>query len=41
MDNLSDPEYEYIEGQKVGGFRTVLAVPLMRLASTSRNSWPI
>jgi len=29
-DVLADPEYEYIEGQKVGGFRTVLAVPLMR-----------
>jgi GAF domain-containing protein/anti-sigma regulatory factor (Ser/Thr protein kinase) len=29
-DVLADPEYEYIEGQKAGGYRTALAVPLMR-----------
>jgi GAF domain-containing protein len=29
-DVLADPEYDYIEGQKVGGFRTLLGVPLMR-----------
>jgi signal transduction histidine kinase len=29
-DVLADPEYDYIEGQKVGGFRTVLGVPLIR-----------
>jgi GAF domain-containing protein len=29
-DVLADPEYDYIEGQKVGGFRTILGVPLMR-----------
>ena len=27
-DVLADPEYEYTEGQKVGGFRTLLGVPL-------------
>src|SRR5262249_4406605 len=26
-DVLADPEYDYIEGQKAGGFRAVLAVP--------------
>ena len=29
-DVLADPEYGYVEGQKIGGYRTVLAVPLMR-----------
>jgi signal transduction histidine kinase len=29
-DVLADPEYDYTEGQKAGGFRAVLAVPLMR-----------
>jgi signal transduction histidine kinase len=29
-DVLDDPEYSYIEGQKKGGYRTVLGVPLMR-----------
>ena len=29
-DVLDDPEYEFIEGQKAGGYRTALAVPLMR-----------
>ena len=29
-DVLADPEYDYTEGQKVGGFRTLLGVPLMR-----------
>ena len=29
-DVLDDPEYSFIEGQKAGGYRTVLAVPLMR-----------
>jgi two-component system NtrC family sensor kinase len=29
-DVLDDPEYSLYEGQKVGGYRTVLAVPLMR-----------
>ena len=29
-DVLEDPEYTFIEGQKVGGYRTVLYVPLMR-----------
>jgi signal transduction histidine kinase len=29
-DVLADPEYTYIEGQKVGGFRTLLGVPLLR-----------
>jgi signal transduction histidine kinase len=29
-DVLDDPEYSFFEGQKVGGYRTVLAVPLMR-----------
>ncbi len=29
-DVLADPEYEYPGGQKVGGYRTLLGVPLMR-----------
>jgi len=29
-DVLADPEYDYGEGQKVGGYRTLLGVPLMR-----------
>ena len=29
-DVLNDPEYEFIEGQKTGGYRTILGVPLMR-----------
>jgi len=30
IDVLADPEYTWIEVQKKGGFRTVLAVPLLR-----------
>ncbi len=29
-DVLADPEYDYAEGQKVGGYRTLLSVPLLR-----------
>ena len=29
-DVLADPEYKYLEGQKLGGFRTLLGVPLLR-----------
>ncbi|MBO0717253.1 MAG: GAF domain-containing protein, partial [Rhizobiales bacterium] len=29
-DVLADPEYDYGEGQKVGGYRTLLGVPLLR-----------
>ena len=29
-DVLDDPEFSFIEAQKMGGFRTVLGVPLMR-----------
>src|SRR6516165_7349978 len=29
-DVLADPEYDYGEGQKAGGYRTLLGVPLMR-----------
>jgi PAS domain S-box-containing protein len=29
-DVLTDPEYTWVEGQRVGGYRTVLAVPLLR-----------
>ena len=29
-DVLADPEYDYAEGQKVGGYRTLLAIPLLR-----------
>jgi signal transduction histidine kinase len=29
-DVLEDPEYDYAGGQKIGGFRTLLGVPLMR-----------
>jgi GAF domain-containing protein len=29
-DVMADPDYTYREGQKLGGFRTMLAVPLLR-----------
>jgi signal transduction histidine kinase len=29
-DVLADPEYTLVEGQRIGGFRTVLGVPLLR-----------
>ena len=29
-DVLADPEYTYLEGQKIAGFRTMLGIPLMR-----------
>jgi signal transduction histidine kinase len=29
-DALADPEYTWVEGQKISGYRTLLAVPLMR-----------
>src|SRR5262249_32278208 len=29
-DILADPEYTYRTGQKIGGYRTILGVPLMR-----------
>jgi signal transduction histidine kinase len=29
-DVLQDPDYTYLEGQRIGGFRTILAVPLLR-----------
>jgi signal transduction histidine kinase len=29
-DVLADPEYDYGEGQKIGGYRTLLGVPLIR-----------
>ncbi len=29
-DVLDDPEYDFIEGQKAGGYRTLLGVPLIR-----------
>src|SRR5262249_24414398 len=29
-DVLADPEYTYVTGQKIGGYRTVLGVPLTR-----------
>jgi signal transduction histidine kinase len=29
-DVLSDPEYDFVQGQKLGGFRSVLGVPLLR-----------
>jgi signal transduction histidine kinase/putative methionine-R-sulfoxide reductase with GAF domain len=32
-DVLDDPEYGFIEGQKTGGYRTILGVPLMREAA--------
>ncbi len=30
LDVLADPEYQWAEGQRVGGYRTVLGVPLLR-----------
>jgi GAF domain-containing protein len=32
-DVLADPEYTYLEGQRLGGFRTLLGVPLLREAT--------
>src|SRR5262249_8145807 len=29
-DVLADPEYTLLEGQRIGGYRTLLAVPLLR-----------
>jgi two-component system NtrC family sensor kinase len=29
-DVRADPEYTFVEGQKLGGFRTILAVPMLR-----------
>src|SRR5262249_9664037 len=31
-DVLADPEYSFVEGQKLGGYRTLLAIPLLREA---------
>jgi len=30
LDVLADPEYDYGEGQKAGGYRTLLGVPMLR-----------
>ncbi|HSB17133.1 MAG TPA: GAF domain-containing protein, partial [Bryobacteraceae bacterium] len=30
LDVLADPEYDYGEGQKLGGYRTLLGVPMLR-----------
>ena len=34
-DVLADPDYALVEAQKLGGFRTMLGVPLLREASRS------
>jgi signal transduction histidine kinase len=33
LDVLSDPQYTYVASQKIGGFRTLLGVPLLREGS--------
>jgi PAS domain S-box-containing protein len=30
VDVLKDPDYTYMEGQKIAGYRTILGIPLMR-----------
>ena len=30
---MSDPEYTWAEAQRLGGYRTILAVPMMREGS--------
>ena len=47
-DVLADPEYTYLEGQRLGDYRTVLAVPMLRegvpigvLNLTLRGSAPV
>ena len=37
-DVLADPEYTYFEGQRLGGFRTLLGVPLLRKGPQSGSS---
>ena len=37
-DVLQDPEYAYLEGQRIQGYRTMLGVPLLRQARSSASS---
>jgi hypothetical protein len=39
-DVLVDPEYQLTELQKIAGFRTVLAVPMLREGVSSRGVRP-